>query len=125
MTRYSSAIAALLATLCLTAFSGSAAACEGHAPAAAPQKTEAQKAESAKAEAQQAPVLQDVDVLLADKCDCGGQADCTCKKGQCKCGKCGGAKLKKLRLFDSLKGESDALTLPNDARHDATAGAFI
>ena len=30
--------------------------------------------------------------VLAGKCDCSSAADCTCKKGDCKCEKCAGKK---------------------------------
>jgi hypothetical protein len=67
-------------------------------------------------------------VMLADKvglnatCACGSAADCTCKKGTCKCAKCGQHK-KWLRMFESFKPQ-DA-KLPNTARLDATGGVFI
>jgi hypothetical protein len=30
------------------------------------------------------------DSPVAEKCSCSSASDCTCKKGQCKCAKCGG-----------------------------------
>lgn len=60
----------------------------------------------------------------SDKCSCSGASDCTCKKGQCKCPKCGN-KGSKARMFETLKGQSSNPVLPNTARLDATAGVFI
>jgi hypothetical protein len=66
--------------------------------------------------------------MLADKlqssatCSCGSAADCTCKKGSCKCPKCGQHK-NSVRMFESFKPQ-DA-KLPNTARLDATGGVFI
>lgn len=74
------------------------------------------------APAKEGSLLQEIDELIAAKCSCSSQADCTCKKGACKCAKCGGSQY---RMFDSLKGEQDSLKIPQDARHDATAGIFI
>lgn len=59
---------------------------------------------------------------LAKKCSCSSAADCTCKKGDCQCSKCGGYKHK---LIDGLRGASNPLRIPGDARRDATAGVFI
>ena len=47
-----------------------------------------QKAPAAKTE--QTSIMNQVDEILAAKCSCSGQSDCTCKKGECKCSKCGG-----------------------------------
>ena len=66
--------------------------------------------------------------MLADQlgfnatCACGSAADCTCKKGTCKCPKCGQHK-NTVRMFESFKPQ-DA-KLPNTARLDATGGVFI
>ena len=60
----------------------------------------------------------------AADCGCSGKADCTCKKGQCKCSKCGKHNVK-VRVFDALKGNPDPSKLPETARFDATAGVFI
>ncbi len=54
-------------------------------------------------------------------CSCGSAADCTCKKGSCKCPKCGHKNA--TRMFESFKPQ-DA-KLPNTARLDATGGVFI
>lgn len=59
-----------------------ALACEAHEKAAT-EKAAAQKATPAKADTKAGE-----DALHADKCDCSGPADCTCKKGKCKCAKC-------------------------------------
>ena len=55
-------------------------------------------------------------------CSCGSAADCTCKKGTCKCPKCGSSK-KAMRMIESLKPIETKL--PDTARRDATAGVFI
>ena len=52
------------------------------------------------------------------------QADCTCKKGECKCSKCGGHK-KNVKMIESLRDANDSTDLPMNARYDATAGVFI
>lgn len=68
-------------------------------------------------------------VMLADQmgfthatCSCSSAADCTCKKGTCKCPKCGQHKAA-TKMFESLKPFDTKL--PNTARLDATAGVFI
>ena len=71
----------------------------------------------------QTSVLESVDELLADKCTCESAADCTCKKGTCKCPKCG--KKSEMRMIAPIKGTRDALRLPQGERHDATSGLFI
>jgi hypothetical protein len=35
---------------------------------------------------------------VAEKCSCQSAADCTCKKGQCKCKSCGGASAGRAKL---------------------------
>jgi len=79
--------------------------------------------EAKPAPAKEGSLLHDLDQLIAAKCSCSSAADCTCKKGTCKCSKCGGKQ--QTRMFDSLKGEQDLLKVPTDARRDATAGVFI
>ncbi len=64
------------------------------------------------------------DDAVAGKCSCSGASDCTCKKGDCQCPKCGNHK-KRRTVVDPLKGASNPLQLPNTAQRDATAGAFI
>ncbi len=59
---------------------------------------------------------------LGATCSCSSAADCTCKKGTCKCPKCGQHK-NGARMFESFKPQ-DA-KLPNTARLDATGGVFI
>ena len=61
-------------------------------------------------------------VRLNATCSCSTAADCTCKKGTCKCPKCGQHK-NSVRMFESFKPQ-DA-KLPNTARLDATGGVFI
>ena len=56
-------------------------------------------------------------------CNCKNAADCTCKKGECKCKKCGNGKTK---VFDTLKGSNETTRLPDTARYeDARGGVFI
>jgi hypothetical protein len=62
-----------------------------------------------------------VDQVLAAKCSCSGPGDCTCKKGECSCPKCGGHR----RMIDSLKGSTEPQRVPGNARRDASAGVFI
>lgn len=91
----------------------------------AQKKAEAKQADAKTTTAEKKDAKTDasaIDEALAGKCSCSGAADCTCKKGECKCPKCGG---KAPQMFDSLKGTKDALEIPKDARNDATAGVFI
>ena len=57
----------------------------------------------------------------AAKCGCGSAADCTCKKGTCKCPRC---KKPKRQVVEPLKGQTQAPRL-HKARYDASAGLFI
>lgn len=57
-------------------------------------------------------------------CGCSGRSDCTCKKGSCKCAKCGHSHAVK-PMVAPLKGEPATTELPKNARLDATAGVFI
>ncbi|MBI3183737.1 MAG: hypothetical protein HYZ28_16490 [Myxococcales bacterium] len=59
---------------------------------------------------------------VVGKCSCGNAAECTCKKGDCQCAKCGA---EKVRIIESLRGVPDPLKVPCQARRDATAGVFI
>ena len=59
---------------------------------------------------------------LAAGCGCHSAADCTCKKGSCKCAKCGGHHQK---LMESLNTGKADVQLPETARRDASAGVFI
>lgn len=67
--------------------------------------------------------------MLADQlrlnatCSCSSAADCTCKKGTCKCPKCGSHNKNSSRMFETLKPMDSKL--PNTARLDATGGVFI
>jgi len=67
------------------------------------------------------PMLAD-QLRLNATCSCSTAADCTCKKGTCKCPKCGQHK-NRVRMFEAFKPQ-DA-KLPNTARLDATGGVFI
>lgn len=92
-------------------------ACEGHQKAATPTE---KKDSAPQARPAQRP-LQEVDELLAAKCQCESKADCTCKKGQCECSKC---KHGVRQVMDALREQTPALKLDN-ARYDASAGVFI
>lgn len=97
-------------------------ACEGHEHMA---KTQAptppvKKDGESQARAAQSP-LQEVDELLAAKCQCSSKADCTCKKGQCECAKC---KHGRHEVMDALRNQAPAQKI-EDARYDASAGVFI
>jgi hypothetical protein len=60
----------------------------------------------------------------AATCKCKGPADCTCKKGQCKCKSCGNGD--KVQIFETLKGSHETTRLPDTARReDARGGVFI
>ncbi len=78
------------------------------------------QAEAASASPEESP-LREVDALLSAKCQCESAADCTCKKGQCECGKC---KKPKRQVMDALREQRPTLRL-EDARYDASAGIFI
>lgn len=56
-------------------------------------------------------------------CSCKGKGDCTCPKGQCRCKNCGnGARLK---LMESLQGNTANTRLPDTARGEARGGVAI
>ncbi len=102
----------LVLSVAFTLLGGSAAhACEGACPLKKPAEEK---------QASEKDPLAPVDHLLADKCDCGGKGDCTCKHGACKCGKCSRHRSK---VVPSLR-EAD-VQLPREARYDASAGVFI
>ena len=61
--------------------------------------------------------------LQESGCGCSGKADCTCKKGQCKCSKCG--KHRAARMFQTFRDVPELPPLPDSARRDASAGVFI
>lgn len=122
MSRITWMVAALSAA-CVALVSTPAWACGGKGSTCQCQHSAQKKAE-ATAEKKDASKSEAsaIDEALAGKCSCSGAADCTCKKGECKCPKCGG---KAAPMFDSLKGSKDALEIPKGARNDATAGVFI
>jgi hypothetical protein len=121
---------AALSVVAVALVSTPAWACGGEGSTCQCQHAAGKKAEASKADAKSTTAekkdakseASSVDEALAGKCSCSGAADCTCKKGECKCPKCGG---KAAPMFDSLKGTKDALEIPKDARNDATAGVFI
>jgi hypothetical protein len=59
--------------------------------------------------------------LQAQKCGCEGKGDCTCKKGECKCGKC--SRHRKSKVMPSLR--EAGVELPREARREATGGIFL
>ena len=70
------------------------------------------------------------DDAVTAKCNCEGPADCTCKKGECKCKKCSKnhhqtAGEKSSGLLPPLKGSVSSPEVPANARLDASAGLFI
>ena len=130
-------MAAVLATAALLG-SPDADACERHAAAAATAVRAAQTAPTASAQAPspaatrelQAPPLdarahedlvQAGQKLLAAKCDCESKADCTCKKGQCKCSKCQG----RHDVVEALQQQGGGGQPVQDARTDASAGVLL
>ena len=90
-----------------------------------PKKAEEPVAPKAEPSPKQGRLLDSVDQLIAGTCGCDGQADCTCKKGSCKCKKCGSGRKGGTMMFESLKGNPMSPQLPETARYDATAGIFI
>ena len=59
--------------------------------------------------------------LLAAKCSCESKADCTCKKGQCKCAKCKG----RHDVLESLQEQGGGGQPVQDVRTDASAGVLL
>ncbi len=120
-------IAGAVAALALGAFIPSRAlacdACHHGKKAAADQAAVQEKKQPEKVQRAQGSVLEPVDQLLADKCTCESAADCTCKKGTCKCPKCG--KKSQMRMIAPIKGTRDALRLPQGGTRDASSGVFI
>ena len=132
-------MAAVLATAAL--LGSNAEACERHAaaaraaanaPTAAAQAPSPAAASEARTSVQALPLdarahealVQAGQKLLAAKCDCESKADCTCKKGQCKCSKCRG----RHDVVESLQeqGTPQAVDAPaGSARNDATAGVLL
>ncbi len=99
-----------------------ATACE-HAARATPSPAPASQAASHEAHGH-AALVQAGRALLAAKCSCDSKADCTCKKGQCKCTKCRG----RHDVVESLQeqGTPQAVDAPaGSARNDATAGVLL
>lgn len=94
-------------------------------PAKANEKKAVEPAKKDVKPVQQTSIMDEVDRMLAAKCDCHSQADCTCKKGECKCGKCGGHKKTNTRMIESVRDTNDSTEIPANARYDATAGVFI
>lgn len=95
-----------------------AQACESHKKAKAElNETKAEKASSLS-------VSDELDHVIAGKCGCGSQADCTCKRNDCQCGKCLKQRKASEPLYESLKGARQSPNLEN-ARHDASVGVFI
>jgi hypothetical protein len=59
--------------------------------------------------------------LHADRCRCESKADCTCKKGQCRCPKCGRHRRQVLEALRQPTGD----TRPAPARLEARAGLLL
>ena len=104
-----------------------AAACE-HAAKATPStstRADAAPQEPAQHDAHgHAALVQAGRALLAAKCSCDSKADCTCKKGQCKCKNCKG----RHDMVEPLQeqGTTQAVDAPaGSARNDATAGVLL
>jgi hypothetical protein len=119
MTRMGMMLAAVaVGGVLLAAGDAHACACKGQESsckqAAAAEQTQAQPASPEAS----APV--ESEALHAAKCQCGSAADCTCKKGTCKCGKC---QKPKRQGVETLKGQTQAPRL-HEARDDASAGLF-
>jgi hypothetical protein len=102
----------------------SASACERHAAAsaaAAPAPKDAHgHAAPLEPHAHEA-LVQAGQKLLAAKCSCGSKADCTCKKGQCKCSKCKG----RHDVLEALQQQGGSEAAAPLARNDATAGVLL
>lgn len=60
---------------------------------------------------------------VAATCSCHNAGDCTCKKGECKCSKCGASK--KASVINTLQAAEPKFELPKNARLEATGGVFI
>lgn len=116
---------ALWATPSLACGVGSKCRCHGESSAKSEPKTQKDAPAPKDVKAEQKPhanLLAPIDELIAEKCGCRGAADCTCKKGSCKCSRCG---TREHDILEKLSGEKDVLTVPENARNDATAGVFI
>jgi hypothetical protein len=99
---------------------GEARACEGHATGAdAPPELVEPAKEAASAE--EARAAEESGPLLTAKCQCGSAADCTCKKGTCKCPKC---KKPGRDVVEPLQGQRRTEE-PRKVRYGASAGTFI
>jgi hypothetical protein len=96
-----------------------ACACKHHGSAAAADASGgAHEADQARAHA---ALVEAGRNLLAAKCSCGSKADCTCKKGQCKCAKCRG----RHDVLESLQEQGGGGQPVQDARLDASAGELL
>jgi len=103
----------------------SASACERHAAASTAAPAPAAKdahghAGPLEPRAHEA-LVQAGQKLLAAKCSCGSKADCTCKKGQCKCSKCKG----RHEVLEALQQQGGGEPAEPLARNDATAGVLL
>ena len=74
-----------------------------------------------------ADTLNDPQELKTEKsaatCSCSSAGDCTCKKGACKCSKCGGHQHKVMEPLHQEK--TGSVELPEGVPLDASAGFFI
>jgi hypothetical protein len=117
----------LIAAISLAA--AEAFACDKHGGAAHGHPTAVKSAAAPQSPVQTSSaelrLLEEVDKVFAEKCSCTNAADCTCKKGSCKCSKCGNRHRSPSRMIAPLKGRSATLKIPSGARRDATAGIFL
>jgi hypothetical protein len=80
---------------------------------------------SKSAPASAAQLQKDIDEAIAGRCSCSSAADCTCKKGDCKCPRCRSHHRGSGSVIGPLKSSVDPQVIPAKARRDATAGLFI
>jgi hypothetical protein len=121
MKRIGMTVAAVLAAGGFVLAPGSAHACDGAGHGHAARHAAPKKDGAAKAEVKKEGPLDELDSMMAGRCQCGSAADCTCKKGACECAKC---KRVHRQVVDALTDQA-APAKVQDARYDASAGIFI
>lgn len=121
MKRIGMTVAAVLAAGGFVLAPGSAHACDGAGHGHAARHEAPKKDGATKAEVKKDGPLDELDSLMAGRCQCGSAADCTCKKGSCECSKC---KRVHRQVVDALTDQG-APAKVQDARYDASAGIFI
>jgi hypothetical protein len=118
---------AVLLVASLVGVPGAARACEKGKPCHCAHAAKAAQA-APTAEQQQAhdALVKAGQKLLAAKCSCSSKGDCTCKKGQCQCAKCGGRhEGRAAGMVEALEGQSGGQALDGDARYHASAGVLL